>query len=549
MTKGRSAKQRLGAIRRRKVFRRFGESLLGQMGFSGSDFKSSGVVKNKLGLFGGAISSKRKASDSGGLPKLSSPSTVSNKTNPNLSTIVTQLESLVKSARKLGVITKEQQKTLLNDILETRKLEKESFIENKNDSELIQGGGISSESLAPLSSAIEQLGRKLGLFDKVLDEKLDEQDSNGTFASRFFDSLGFGDEYDLYSRRKQAKIDRANSPENIKRSNAKALEKRASKFKPDQLLDKTGKPLTNNALAWRLGSLERERSRSSIFSKFKQSVSSISNKPAVGYIKGSVKRIAGPLISKTLGKTVLKSIPVIGIAAGIGFALDRLLKGDVIGAGLEAASGLMGPMTAIPAMVATITRDTYADVFGIQPEQDPEAPKRIRDLKKEVEDLVKETIGGQVDKKPIPPKAQIDDAFIGDAEKNLNKPVVESKTPPIPTPPVPPIASKPSGTSGTSGQGVSSSGSTQAPPAPASAGGMVLPEKKTGHSLMKQTVDNNRKMNEDVNNDLQYIGSPSGPPMPSSAPTTNLGAAGMGDVRSPYYDVNEMGSIPTQVYY
>jgi hypothetical protein len=37
--------------------------------------------------------------------------------------------------------------------------------------------------------------------------------------------------------------------------------------------------------------------------------------------------------------------------------------------------------------------------------------------------------------------------------------------------------------------------------------------------------------------------------LPSGKPTTRSGAAGMGDVRSPYYDVFESGSIFNQVYY
>ena len=46
--------------------------------------------------------------------------------------------------------------------------------------------------------------------------------------------------------------------------------------------------------------------------------------------------------AKTLGKSVLKKIPIIGALAGIGFGLSRLADGDILGAAGEVASGLAG---------------------------------------------------------------------------------------------------------------------------------------------------------------------------------------------------------------
>jgi hypothetical protein len=43
--------------------------------------------------------------------------------------------------------------------------------------------------------------------------------------------------------------------------------------------------------------------------------------------------------AKALGKSALKKIPLVGLAAGIGFGASRLLKGDITGAGLEVLSG------------------------------------------------------------------------------------------------------------------------------------------------------------------------------------------------------------------
>lgn len=47
-------------------------------------------------------------------------------------------------------------------------------------------------------------------------------------------------------------------------------------------------------------------------------------------------------VPKTLGKSLLKKIPIIGALAGIGFGLSRLAEGDLLGAAGEVASGLVG---------------------------------------------------------------------------------------------------------------------------------------------------------------------------------------------------------------
>ena len=66
-------------------------------------------------------------------------------------------------------------------------------------------------------------------------------------------------------------------------------------------------------------------------------------KGAVGLTGAVVKKGASKGIGKLVGKAGLKSIikkvPILGLLAGIGFAAHRIMKGDIIGAGLEVASG------------------------------------------------------------------------------------------------------------------------------------------------------------------------------------------------------------------
>tara|TARA_B100000941_G_scaffold113059_1_gene79436 strand:- start:3051 stop:5120 length:2070 start_codon:yes stop_codon:yes gene_type:complete len=64
-------------------------------------------------------------------------------------------------------------------------------------------------------------------------------------------------------------------------------------------------------------------------------------------------KVATKMAAKTAVKIGLKKIPVIGLVAGLGFGLQRLMKGDITGALMEAGSGIAstipGPGTAISA--------------------------------------------------------------------------------------------------------------------------------------------------------------------------------------------------------
>jgi len=61
--------------------------------------------------------------------------------------------------------------------------------------------------------------------------------------------------------------------------------------------------------------------------------------------------------AKAIGKSLLKKIPVIGLLAGVGFGLSRLMKGDYSGAAMELASGAAGTIPGI-GTAASIGIDT-----------------------------------------------------------------------------------------------------------------------------------------------------------------------------------------------
>ena len=71
-------------------------------------------------------------------------------------------------------------------------------------------------------------------------------------------------------------------------------------------------------------------------------------------VEKEVETVAGKVIEKTavkegikgFGKFALKKLPIIATLAGVGFAMDRAIKGDMIGAGLELSSGAIAGLGA-----------------------------------------------------------------------------------------------------------------------------------------------------------------------------------------------------------
>ena len=70
-------------------------------------------------------------------------------------------------------------------------------------------------------------------------------------------------------------------------------------------------------------------------------------------------------------KGLLKSIPVAGAVIGVAFGIQRLLKGDVPGAGIELVSGIGSLLTAIPATAYQAARDLYGEYYTHADSGDP----------------------------------------------------------------------------------------------------------------------------------------------------------------------------------
>ena len=136
----------------------------------------------------------------------------------------------------------------------------------------------------------------------------------------------------------------------------------------------------------------------------KGSVSKVAGAAQTGVakvVKSEVVKDTGKLISESIAKRLPKaalkaagkSIPGIGALIGLGAAAVSLAEGDKVAAGLEAVSGLGSAATAIPATAALVAKEVYEDVYGIKPEDDPEAGARLTEVKTQVWEEMKKLTG------------------------------------------------------------------------------------------------------------------------------------------------------------
>lgn len=86
----------------------------------------------------------------------------------------------------------------------------------------------------------------------------------------------------------------------------------------------------------------------------------------------SKSKIAGKSVTKAIakvgGKSLLKKIPGLGALFGLGFAFQRILAGDMTGAGMEALSGIAGAFPGL-GTVSSIAMDAAIaarDVLGVE---------------------------------------------------------------------------------------------------------------------------------------------------------------------------------------
>jgi hypothetical protein len=391
-----TATKRMKRMERKKFGRAMATGAMRRMGLN-----VRGISNNAKSPIGRLLQSPAARAMSMGtfditLPPMDDGSRASGVNNPSISTLNGQLSSIAQTAARLGAITQEQQEALIRQAKTAETQAAQTQLEEPDATPISApgaGGGID-----PGVSATEKLLESIAKLKAIVDDKVREQQQNSfgnVFIESLLDNLGLGGV-------KEARANRRKRPQ-VKEGFMSREGKTGTEFYTQDERGRIKAAKAEDALtnfrtvektdSFRLNKAAEARQAEAVLGKKATfSGSSTTNKIATSIGKGAkkatgavgtagaatgkaskaiIEKVAGPLVKSAVAKTAIKSIPLVGAAAGGLFAIGKLLQGDVVGAGLEAASGLGGPLTAIPAMVASLARDTYMGVFGMAPESDP----------------------------------------------------------------------------------------------------------------------------------------------------------------------------------
>lgn len=590
--KGIGEARKKGNIKRAKS--KFAESLLGSYGFGEENFTSSGLVKGKFGLFAEAMAHERQNKGQHHVPPALEPAKIARDVNnPNISIIINQLAAIVKSANRYGIIGQHQQHDLMQRLQQEERNAKEQRMEGTSQIEALTS--IVGTNLIPLNSELGTLIQKIKPYGDVVEEKTKEQEEeknqNRGFMQRLSEEYGLGDEYETYTNRKKARKARIRTkpgyrPEfdvNTGRTRYRGPNGRwaspanaIADASPSRLQRATGSVRNASAgilnvarrtgsaaggVATRVGRMASGGSSKRIASLIGGGIrkAGVAASAARGVSSTLIKKIAKPIITKAIGTTVLKSIPIVGTAIGGLFAAKKLLEGDPVGAGLEAASGLAGPFSALAAMTASVARDTYSSAFNVQPEQDPFFGTRMKMITGVIGAMVASMLASRIEKKPTPTKKDIDATI---PKNPVAKRTAAEKPTPVPNAPVP-AKTKPANTQSSTRSNTTTparnagSNAQQTSSRPAPSGGsssgdaefesktpsMITSAPTTGAEIAQKTIEVENAANEIG---VVNVGS-NQRPLPSMTPTTKSGASGAGDVPDPHY--YGMGTTALHIYF
>lgn len=594
---GKDAATRTKAISRQKRMERkkFGRSMMkGAMRRMG--LNTQGIANNAKSPIGRLLQSPAMRAMSLGtfdvtLPSMDGAARAGNVNNPSISSLSGQLSSIAQTAARLGAITQEQQETLIKQAKSAETQSAQTQLEEP-DATPIQAAGAGG-GIDPGVTATEKLLESIGKLKAIIDDKVRDQQQNNfgnNFVEALLDNLSLGGV-------KEARANRRKRPQ-VKEGFMSREGKTGTEFYTQDKRGRIRGAKAEDALAnfktvektdsFKLNAAAEARQAEAVLGKGTTfSGSSTTNKIASTIGRGAkkaggatatgagkvsktaIEKVARPLVGKAIGKTAIKSIPLVGAAAGGLFAIGKLLQGDVVGAGLEAASGLGGPLTAIPAMVASLARDTYTGVFGMTPESDPFFGTKMGIVSSVLTGLVSAAFAKLTGKKEEAPTAP--------AQGATKVPDIPAQAPSAtPAPATRQSAPTPSALSDGGGageaaaqsQGAASTGSTSPPapsPEPAGGGGadaaatqspveqapvtglspgaskpVEQPTTQSGAAITAASSDS-------AGPSSMQGGGGTSMPRPSNTPTTKGRAKGMGNVPEPTY--LGMGDIVKQLYF
>jgi hypothetical protein len=259
----------------------------------------------------------------------------------------------------------------------------------------------------------------------------------------------------------------------------------------------------------------------------------------------AITQMARDMLAKTINKNNLSATDILTPGVNPTVAAEHIVSGDISGAGINASSGMEGPLKAIPSLVAAISRDLYAKVYNTTPDKADSDPRL-----KGISDIVSTSA-----------TSLLSDVFRVPSKPSLTQPapaLKSAKSAPTPTPTpaqttntgAPSSTSTPAENNNAGGKtrqdatseskpvaSAASSGTSSAAASPEIKNGMQISNPNTpGSDITKAQIAQTAAMQEPYMPNLDMAGRPR---VPSFIPTNRPGFVGMGDVPDPNYPMSD----------
>lgn len=496
------------------------------------------------------------------LPSKKSPERSNVVSKPSISTMNEQLSELMKVVTSINRLMESQQELVRNKEQQSARIAVEGQLEAGADQ------GVDAIPEPPESLEIKPLQESMALLVKALDEAIDkleklgdpEDDNRGGFwdffKRRAKRNMGLDPNEKLRKGRKYTGFTADKRLTDLTDAEVATLEKRGISGKGIAYYDKAGKPLSKKAIEAELRAANASRG---IFRRAGRRVAQ-----AVDVTEAGIKRAVTKIIGQNAPKLIGKSVAGAGLIFGAWDMINHAAKGDWVGVGLDAAAiggstaqltgvgAAPGAALAITASLTSILRDSYADIFGVPPEQDPQYRQRFNMAMSFASAAVGDMLGmnAQQEKKAqvsqqrpaAPPQVR------PPAARPAAQPAISAGTPASRSPPASVSPSSATATPRTSGGGASSGSSPEpapinAPPpsVASSADQLVPPPANVGDAI--STAQMQAEM---YTGQTPPPANPSVTIRPANVPTSRNGFEGTGNVHDPIY--RGMGALSAQFY-
>lgn len=521
-------------VRARKFYRRNIKGKFDSSFSIGFGMDLGGKFTDNFGAVGAALKEGSQSGGNADLPSLDTPDTVNKIKDPSLTDIDQQLKSILKVVRSMGLLTKKQQELLVAEIQQAKRTFKENTLEAKDASQM-STDEFQGMEIQPANDALVSLTEAFTELTDVVEQLISGQGGSGItdLPHQNNDAVG------------------PNGPQRPSRY-GKYIKGAITALKVGGVLTAgTLAAAAPYALASAQKAVNNTESKDNTVpeSTVSKEIGETISGDKIGSRKqttqnDAITQMARDMLAKTINKNNLSATDILTPGVNPTVAAEHIVSGDISGAGINASSGMEGPLKAIPSLVAAISRDLYAKVYNTTPDKADSDPRL-----KGISDIVSTSA-----------TSLLSDVFRVPSKPSLTQPAPapkSAKSAPTPTPTpaqttntgAPSSTSTPAENNNAGGKtrqdatseskpvaSAASSGTSSAAASPEINGMQISNPNTPGSDITKAQIAQTAAMQEPYMPNLDMAGRPR---VPSFIPTNRPGFVGMGDVPDPNYPMSD----------